>query len=57
MPAEVSGATASIALAAFVATLLFLPLVLLVAAPVLAVKLLLRPRAPAYRRAGSYAFD
>lgn len=57
MPAEVSGATATIALAAFAAALFFLPVVLLVAAPFLALKILLKPRPSPYGRVAAHAFD
>lgn len=57
MPAEPSTASATLLLVAAAAALLFLPVVLLVAAPFLAVKLLLKPRTPAYRRSGYYSFD
>lgn len=57
MPAEPSSASATFFLVAVGAALLFLPLVLLVGAPFLALKILLKPRAPAYRRSGYYALD
>lgn len=57
MPAEPSSASATLLLVAVGAALLFLPLVLLVGAPFLALKILLKPRTPVYRRSGYYAFD
>lgn len=57
MPAEPSSASATFVLVAVAAALLFLPLVLLVGAPFLALKILLKPRTPAFRRGGYYSFD